>query len=203
MGVMLKNQSRVQRAARVHSKKSLTQEPHHFPMRQVLATFSTPLGWIGLSGQDGELLSIYVGHPSPDSIRARAVADTTILEERDWNPDLRSLFEAYADGEVVSFDSVEIRLPEMTPFRRQIVEATRSIAYGQTVSYGELALQAGHPGAARAVGTVMSSNRFPILIPCHRVLAAGGKLGGYTSPAGTQLKQRLLEMEARGVRGQI
>ncbi len=161
--------------------------------------FSTAIGWIGLSGQDGELTSVYVGHASPDSIRARAVVNSTTLEEGDWNPDLRSLFEAYADGEVVSFDSFEIRLPEMTPFRRQIVEATRSIAYGQTVSYGELALQVGHPGAARAVGTVMSSNRFPILIPCHRVLAAGGKLGGYTSPAGIQLKQRLLEMESRSV----
>ena len=122
-----------------------------------------------------------------------------MLEEGDWNPALRSLFEAYADGEVVNFDSIEIRLPEMTPFRRQIIEATRSIGYGQTISYGELALQAGHPGAARAVGTVMSSNRFPILIPCHRVLAAGGKLGGYTSPAGTKLKERLLEMERRSV----
>ena len=122
-----------------------------------------------------------------------------MLEEGDWNPALRSLFEAYADGEVVNFDSIEIRLPEMTSFRRQVVEATRSIGYGQTVSYGELALQAGHPGAARAVGTVMSSNRFPILIPCHRVLAAGGKLGGYTSPAGIRLKQRLLELEARAI----
>lgn len=199
MTVTLKTQSRISRQVSSLGKKPLRQEPHNFSTRQVLAMFSTAIGWIGLSGQDGELTSVYVGHASPDSIRARAVVNSTTLEEGDWNPDLRSLFEAYADGEVVSFDSFEIRLPEMTPFRRQIVEATRNIGYGQTISYGELALQAGHPGAARAVGTVMSSNRFPILIPCHRVLAAGGKLGGYTSPAGTKLKERLLEMEARAI----
>ena len=182
---------------------SLRHSDHSFVTCLILATFRTPIGWIGLSGEDGELTSVYVGHTSCDSIRARAVTDTSMLREGDWNPELRSLFEAYAEGEVVNFDLVEIRLPEMTPFRRQIVEATRKLGYGQTVSYGELALQAGHPGAARAVGTVMSSNRFPILIPCHRVLAAGGKLGGYTSPAGTRLKQMLLEMEARAVKAQV
>ena len=199
MTVTLKNHSRVFRSVNAFSKRSSNQGSHDFPIRQILATLSTASGWIGLSGQCGELTSIYVGHASPDSIRAKAVIGTTMLEEGDWNPALRSLFEAYADGEVVNFDSIEIRLPEMTSFRRQVVEATRSIGYGQTVSYGELALQAGHPGAARAVGTVMSSNRFPILIPCHRVLAAGGKLGGYTSPAGIRLKQRLLELEARAI----
>jgi methylated-DNA-[protein]-cysteine S-methyltransferase len=199
MAVKLKSQSRISKPVSTPAKKSLSRESHDFSTRQILATFSTPIGWIGLSGQGGELTSVYVGHASSGSIRARAVVDADVLEEGDWNPALRSLFEAYADGEVVSFDSIEIRLPEMTAFRRQIVEATRNIGYGQTVSYGELALQAGHPGAARAVGTVMSSNRFPILIPCHRVLAAGGKLGGYTSPAGIQLKQTLLEMEARCV----
>ena len=199
MTVTLKSQSRISRPVNALGKRSLSREGHDFPLRQILATFSTPIGWIGLSGQGGELTSVYVGHPSSDSIRAKAVGDVKVLEEGDWNPAFRSLFEAYADGEVVNFDSIEIRLPEMTPFRRQIIEATRSIGYGQTLSYGELALQAGHPGAARAVGTVMSSNRFPILIPCHRVLAAGGKLGGYTSPAGTKLKERLLEMERRSV----
>jgi len=84
----------------------------------------------------------------------------------------------------------------MTGFRRKIVATTRQLRYGETTTYGELARRAGHPGAARAVGTVMSTNRFPILIPCHRVLASGGKLGGFTSPAGTNLKQRMLEAQA-------
>jgi len=76
-----------------------------------------------------------------------------------------------------------------------VLAVTKRLKYGETTTYGQLARDVGHPGAARAVGTVMSTNKFPIIIPCHRVLAAGGKLGGYTSPAGTDLKQRLLDME--------
>jgi methylated-DNA-[protein]-cysteine S-methyltransferase len=64
------------------------------------------------------------------------------------------------------------------------------------MSYGELAAKAGYPRAARAVGSVMSSNRFPIVIPCHRVVAAGEKPGGYTSPQGVGMKLRLLALEA-------
>ena len=122
------------------------------------------------------------------------------LDNGEWAPALQQLLDAYSEGEVVDFSSVEIRLPTMTRFRQQVVAATRRLRYGETATYGELAKRAGHPRAARAVGTVMSTNQFPILIPCHRVLAAGGKLGGYSSPAGTHLKQRLLDLEARGIR---
>ena len=125
------------------------------------------------------------------------------LDDGDWNPTVRRLFEAYAEGEIIDFVDVEVQLQAMTSFRQRIVAATRNLGYGMTASYGDLARRVGHPGAARAVGTVMSSNRFPILIPCHRVLAAGGKLGGYTSPAGTNLKQRLLDLEARKIPGCI
>ena len=85
----------------------------------------------------------------------------------------------------------------MTPFQLCVANATRRIPYGTTVSYGQLASLAGYPRAARAVGTVMSQNRFPILIPCHRVLASGGKLGGYTSVAGVDFKSRLLGLESQ------
>ena len=95
----------------------------------------------------------------------------------------------------MSFAEFDLLLPARTPFRDKVLAATRQLGYGATTTYGELARRVGHPGAARAVGTVMSTNRFPILIPCHRVLAAGGQLGGYTAPAGPDLKQRLLEME--------
>ena len=108
---------------------------------------------------------------------------------------LRSRLQAYAEGEPVDFECFELELPERTPFRDKVLAATRRLGYGATTTYGDLARRVGHPRAARAVGTVMSSNRFPILIPCHRVLAAGGKLGGYTSPSGPDLKQRLLDME--------
>ncbi len=165
----------------------------------VLSMFTTSLGWIGLLGQDNQLISTFVGHPSSKSVRTVANKTSRSLDEEDWNPTLRCLIEAYTEGNVVDFSDVPIRLPEMTAFRQQVVAVTRRLGYGETISYGELARRAGYPRAARAVGTVMSTNRFPLVIPCHRVLAAGGKLGGYTSPAGTNLKQRLLELEGRQI----
>jgi methylated-DNA-[protein]-cysteine S-methyltransferase len=80
-----------------------------------------------------------------------------------------------------------------SPFHRQVYKALVRVQYGKVLSYGELAAMAGRPGAARAVGTAMARNRFPLLIPCHRVVAAGGKLGGYGSGIGW--KKFLLDLE--------
>lgn len=162
-----------------------------------VSVFATPLSWMGLLGRNQELVSVCVGHSSSKTIFAAARKIEPDFEEIDWNPQLRSQLEAYAEGEPVDFRSCKLQFPPMTAFRLKIIEATRKLAFGQTTSYGDLARLVGHPRAARAVGTVMSTNHFPILIPCHRVLAAGGKLGGYTSPLGTKFKQRLLEMESR------
>ena len=118
------------------------------------------------------------------------------LVECDWHAGLRRRLEAFAAGEPCDFADVQLALPSLTPFQQRVIAETRGIGYGQTLTYGELAARAGAPRAARAVGTVMSSNRIPILIPCHRVIASGGRLGGYSAPQGVDLKRRLLEMEA-------
>lgn len=163
-----------------------------------LSVFLTPLGWMGLMGDGDMLISAFVGHRSSKSVLAAAGRMGRSFAETDWEPGVRALFEAYADGEVVDFSTVKLQLPEMTAFRMKIISATRRLPYGETTTYGELAQRVGHPRAARAVGTVMSHNRFPIVIPCHRVLASGGKIGGYTSPTGIAFKQLMLNMEARG-----
>ena len=166
-----------------------------------LCSFSSPLGWLGVAGQDEFVRAVFVGHPSVASVRQAATswlaeyAATGSFEEADWFPRLRQQLLDYSNGERVEFDEFHLELPERTPFRDKVLATTRRLDYGTTTTYGDLARKVGHVGAARAVGTVMSTNRFPILIPCHRVLASGGKLGGYTSPAGTDLKQRLLDME--------
>jgi O-6-methylguanine DNA methyltransferase len=83
-----------------------------------------------------------------------------------------------------------------TPFQERVWRALMSVPYGDVVTYGELAVMAGVPGAARAVGGAMNRNRVPIVIPCHRVVAAGGKIGGYGG--GLDIKRTLLDIE--GVR---
>jgi len=86
-----------------------------------------------------------------------------------------------------------------TPFQRAVWDALRAIPYGETRSYGELARAIGKPGAARAVGAACGANPWPIIVPCHRVIAADGALGGYS--AGLKWKRVLLELEGTRLDG--
>ena len=99
----------------------------------------------------------------------------------------------YFAGEPISFAEVEIDLDWCTPFQHAIADALRRVPYGETVTYGELAALAGHPNAQRAAGTFCAGNRFPLIVPCHRVVAAEG-LGSYGS-LGLEYKRRLLALE--------
>jgi methylated-DNA-[protein]-cysteine S-methyltransferase len=112
--------------------------------------------------------------------------------EPDSDP-LADRLRTYFAGESVSFEDVQIDLSWATPFQRAVAGALRLIPYGETVTYGELAALAGHPNAQRAAGSVCAGNRFPILVPCHRVVSATG-LGSYGS-LGLAYKRRLLELE--------
>jgi methylated-DNA-[protein]-cysteine S-methyltransferase len=107
--------------------------------------------------------------------------------------ELAGRFASYFAGERCGFEDVELDLDGLAPFQRALVDALRSVPYSETVTYGELAALAGSPNAARAAGTFCAGNRFPIVIPCHRVVAAGG-IGGFGS-LGVAYKKRLLELE--------
>ena len=104
----------------------------------------------------------------------------------------------YLAGEQVEFAAVTLDLSDVGPFHRRVYEAARAIGWGETTSYRELASRAGSPGAARAVGQALSQNPVAIVIPCHRILASDGRLGGFSAHGGTSVKQRLLALE--GVR---
>ena len=160
----------------------------------LLSVFSTSRGWFGLLGDGQSVHGVQIGHSSAASVRRRIGSDST--RESDWDPELRSRLEDFAAGQAIDFDDVELALPPLTNFRFLVMKHVRQVGYGQTTSYGEVARKIGRPGAARAVGTAMANNTVPILIPCHRVIAASGRLGGFSAPRGTRLKQRLLDLEA-------
>ena len=106
--------------------------------------------------------------------------------------ELRRQLDAYFAGELEDFD---LRLaPSGTPFQLQVWRALREIPYGATASYGEIARAVGQPGAARAVGGANNRNPIAIIVPCHRVIGAGGSLTGYGG--GLDRKRLLLELEA-------
>ena len=177
-------------------------EPNVAPVMDGLAisVFQTQVGWLAIAGKDGALTSVKIGHPSEDlALRAFVVEEglsDAHIEIEDWSRDLREELTRFADGEPISFDHVELAWPKpLTRFRKRVISETRRISWGNLLTYGEVARRAGSPGAARAVGTAMSSNRFPFVVPCHRVVGSGGGLGGFTAPGGVGLKERLLMME--------
>lgn len=100
---------------------------------------------------------------------------------------------SYFAGARDSFADVELDLDGLTSFQRAVIEALRGVPWGEVVTYGELAALAGYPNAQRAAGSVCAVNRFPLVVPCHRVVAANG-IGRYGT-SGVEYKRRLLELE--------
>jgi len=101
-----------------------------------------------------------------------------------------------AAGEPAEFPRLPLAWGQLAPFTRTVLETLYgSVGFGATVTYGELARLAGQPGKARAVGQAMARNPWPLVVPCHRVLGAGGGLTGYTNPHGLELKALLLRLE--------
>lgn len=176
--------------------------------RHAVCTFETALGWMALVGARPSrtahkeagwtVARLAVGFPSAAAALEHAVAGLPgEVDETDWQPELVERIRRYAAGEPVDFSDVPIDVSGMTPFARRVLECCRRIPYGSRLSYAALAERAGSPRAARAVGNCMAGNTVPLVVPCHRVVASGGRLGGYSSPQGIALKQRLLEMEGR------
>ncbi len=111
-----------------------------------------------------------------------------------------TLVKRYFSGEQTEFSSVALDLRDQDPFFAQVYDALRRVRWGRTTTYGALAAAVGAAReAARDVGQAMAKNPMPLLIPCHRVLAAGGKIGGFSAPGAADTKARLLRMEGVGV----
>lgn len=127
---------------------------------------------------------------------ARTLPDELSPVCGDCVPDLCRRVVSHLAGVPTSYEAIPIDLSWATPLQRELAAAARAIPWGDVVSYGELAALAGRPGAARAAGSFCAENRFSLIIPCHRVVAATG-IGGY-GEAGPELKRRLLALE--GVR---
>ena len=147
-----------------------------------LLLYDSPVGRLGLMGEGDYLTALTLPNQPVPLIAPR---EAPVLREA------KKQLEAYFAGKLRSFD-VPLRL-EGTPFRLRVWEELQKIPYGQVISYGELARRVGQPNAARAVGGANHHNPISIIVPCHRVIAAGGALGGYGG--GLELKRALLKLE--------
>lgn len=117
-----------------------------------------------------------------------------LLSEKDGLATARAQLREYLCGVRTQF-SLPLDLNHLTDFQRMVLKAVVSVPYGVTRSYGEIAAQIGHTRAARAVGGANAHNPLPMVIPCHRVIAADGSLGGYSGTGGPRTKRRLLSLE--------
>jgi len=126
----------------------------------------------------------------------RRLPDATIA---DPPPPVRAIVDAacrYFAGERVDFGEVRIDLGEQEPFFARVYERVRRLGWGETTTYGAIAKELGAgPEFARDVGQAMASNPIPLIVPCHRVTAAGGKIGGFSAPGGSYSKAKMLELE--------
>jgi methylated-DNA-[protein]-cysteine S-methyltransferase len=174
-------------------------------MQGAIAAGGSALGAIAVAVTQGQVVGIRFGY-STEAQAVAALPNSELIiqadDVADADRDERLAAEAldrlqrYADGEPVDFSDVPVALDHLSAFQRRVVKACRAIPAGERRTYGQLAAAAGSPGAARAVGQVMASNRVPLVVPCHRVVASGGGLGGFSAPQGLAMKRRLLALEA-------
>lgn len=153
-----------------------------------------PMGWMLLLGGDSGLKRASL-KPTPQEAIEDVGRDLEGAEDdAEAFSEVIDCLNRYAAGDMDAFDEIELDLSGVTPFFSAAWSACRSIPPGETRSYAWLAAEAGSPLAMRAAGQSMARNRFSLIIPCHRVIASDGGLGGYGG-GGLGVKARLLQME--------
>lgn len=164
--------------------------------------FETALGWMGLAWSDQGVTRVLTQQRDRnDSERrmARFTQGRTVDVDRAKLPlqiaEAADLLTRYAACETVDFSPIKLDLDGIEPFRLAIYDAARKLCFGEVVTYGQLAAAAGYPGEARDTGQALGANPVPIVVPCHRIVAAGGKIGGFSAPGGARTKEKLLAIE--------
>ena len=162
-----------------------------------ILSFDTNLGWFGLArsaqgicasvlfrtNREEIMETLLVGWPSGMLANEVSMADV-VQRVRD-----------FTDGHRVSFDGLQYDLGACTAFGRCVYEYVRTVEWGETVSYGDVARAVNRPFAARAVGQTMSRNPLPLFVPCHRVISADGSIGGFGGGNSVALKRKMLALE--------
>jgi methylated-DNA-[protein]-cysteine S-methyltransferase len=159
--------------------------------------FDTTLGRCGIAWSDRGVTRIVLPEASDAATRRRLTRDVPTAEAPP-PPAIEAaiaLIVQHVRGEPAALETIDLDLDGVPAFHRQAYAAARRIPSGHTVSYGALARTLGKPGAARAIGQAMGKNPFPIVVPCHRVLAANYATGGFSAHGGVETKARLLAAE--------
>jgi methylated-DNA-[protein]-cysteine S-methyltransferase len=160
--------------------------------------FDTAVGRCGIAWGSRGVVAVLLPEKTDAAARARLLRRRPDAREATPPPEIQRAIDdivALLAGEARDLADVPLDLGVVPAFPRRVYEVARTIQPGSTLSYGEVATRLGEPQAAREVGEALGKNPFPIVVPCHRVLAAGGKLGGFSARGGRATKLRLLEIE--------
>ncbi len=161
--------------------------------------FETKMGWVGIAGNKDGLIRLILPESSSQDIREELNVhfyfEEKLMREESLFAPLTERIKAYFEGKKIEFDKEKLNLSPYTTFQRRILLTARGIPYGVTQTYLWLAEQSGFPRAYRAAGGVMRINPLPLIIPCHRVLGSDGKLTGFSSQGGIELKRKMLALE--------
>lgn len=169
-----------------------------------LTLFETAIGACGIVWSERGVAGVQL--PARSDAATRASLQRRFPAARDQEPPLRIRrvigdIAALLNGEARDLNSVAVDFRDAPDFNRRVYAVARSIGPGQTLSYGEIAERLGDRALARDVAQALSENPCPIIVPCHRVLAAGGKMGGFSAPGGVRTKLKLLSIEGAEPQG--
>jgi methylated-DNA-[protein]-cysteine S-methyltransferase len=174
-------------------------------MTAAFTLFDTAVGACALVWGDHGIVGTALPEPSAAATRTRVQRRFAAAAETAPPTNLQFVIariQALLQGHVDDLTDITLDLRGLPPFNLRVYELARRIRPGQTRSYGDIARALGEaPPMARAVGQALGANPFPIIVPCHRVLAAGSRAGGFSAPGGTRTKLRLLEIEGARLGG--
>jgi methylated-DNA-[protein]-cysteine S-methyltransferase len=168
------------------------------------ALFETPIGACGVAWNSRGITGLQLPEASAAGTRARLRRRCAGTVEGEPPPGVRRAIDrvlALLEGEAVDLGDIALDLEAAPDFHRKVYEVARTIPPGQTMTYGEIAKKLGVPYEAREVGQALGRNPVAIIVPCHRVLAADGKMGGFSANGGVATKRRILEIEGASAVG--
>ena len=160
--------------------------------------FATAIGECGIAWTEGAIAAVQLPEADPAGTRRRLLRYTGEVPEAappEFVAGAIVRVQALLQGARDDLADLPLELEDVPPFYRKVYAITRAIPPGEVLTYGEVARRLGEPGASRAVGQALGKNPFAPVVPCHRVLAAGGKSGGFSAEGGAVTKLRMLEIE--------
>jgi methylated-DNA-[protein]-cysteine S-methyltransferase len=162
------------------------------------ALFETAIGACGIAWSDAGVVSVQLPERNDEATRSRLAKRCAGAGENRPPAEVQRAIDAIVSllaGEATDLSLITLDMDGVPEFHRRVYEVARTIQPGSTLTYGEIAARLGDPGAARAVGQALGRNPFVLVVPCHRVLAARGKTGGFSANGGTSTKLTLLAIE--------